>query len=316
MLFDNGHAQGWRTSIAKTNVIPPYLDYRYFRRQHPNFSPQILADMSVLSYSDKDFIQTTLAHSVYEFLGFIDVDDTQMFVTRNMLDGNVAFVFRGTQTFDSKDWLTDLHCRLIYEDGIGIHEGFLASWKNVSKAVNGMISGLRSIKRKKPITIFFSGHSLGAALATIAALKTVKARKGLFDPNDVLSVPKDFDNGPQGKSTEQEGLPIEAVLITLGSPRAGDAAFCEAVKSAVVPFASDSIKDCTFADMSYRFVHGEDGVPRVPFEKMSYLHVGKATVLEQMDRPWRDVLVPRKIYDHVPTLYAEQIWGEQIWDID
>jgi triacylglycerol lipase len=121
---------------------------------------------------------------------FFNVDDTQaaLFVNGKLQCG--ALVFRGTlglgdvitdAEFIPVDWLI----------GEGkIHRGFRDALQKVWGQIEGRLAGF-------PHPVFYTGHSLGAALATLAAARAVI----------------------EGR------LPRPAALYTFGSPRVGDATF-------------------------------------------------------------------------------------------
>jgi hypothetical protein len=113
---------------------------------------------------------------------WIEAGDTQAFVV--VLDGRVWISFRGTER-DFGDILTDVRFlrRELVEPGqlgaVGgpsVHRGFLAAFEAVEAA---LILAVGQCRRQDPhATIYTTGHSLGAALALIAALQL--ARRG-FD---------------------------------------------------------------------------------------------------------------------------------------
>jgi hypothetical protein len=75
--------------------------------------------------------------------------------------------FRGTEPNVVEDWLTDLRYNYYrYKVGGGnVHHGFWTAWKSVKGKV---VAELQTAVTNKQ-TIWFTGHSLGAALATLAA---------------------------------------------------------------------------------------------------------------------------------------------------
>lgn len=78
----------------------------------------------------------------------------------------VFVIFRGTKT--AKEWLSNLNAK--FRDfpvpGQGrVHEGFLSAYEKVRKTIADTLKDLRG--RPK---LFVSGHSLGAGIATLAAL--------------------------------------------------------------------------------------------------------------------------------------------------
>ena len=96
---------------------------------------------------------------------FVDVKtDTQGFVAVD--EQNVVVSFRGTE-MKVPDILTDL--RYVHHDqkvGKGhVHDGFADAWKSVREELLDILVSIDTNNRK----IWFTGHSLGAALATLAS---------------------------------------------------------------------------------------------------------------------------------------------------
>ncbi len=83
-------------------------------------------------------------------------------------DGSAPYAvlaFRGTEQ-EPKDYIADLNVgRLRHRDGkIDVHEGFRSALDSVWKEIEQTLRRLRC-------PVFFTGHSLGAALATLAAAR-------------------------------------------------------------------------------------------------------------------------------------------------
>jgi triacylglycerol lipase len=103
-------------------------------------------------------------------------------------DGYAVLAFRGTLGFS--DWLSDLDCPPVGWEGEGrVHRGFKAQLERVWPQARAALDALG-------VPVFYTGHSLGAALATLAA--ATRFREGGAPP---------------------------AALYTFGSPRVGTAAF-------------------------------------------------------------------------------------------
>jgi len=100
--------------------------------------------------------------------------------------------FRGTEPRQIKDWLTDADAIQVPTDLGHVHKGFWNAFRSVWPT---MEADLRAVPRLPARTLWFTGHSLGAALATLGMA-----------------------------SAGQAGLPV-AGLYTFGSPRVGDPSF-------------------------------------------------------------------------------------------
>ena len=103
---------------------------------------------------------------------FISKDHTQLFMMK--LDSSVFVVFRGTETENFWDWRIDADVRQCVDSVIGergglVHKGFSdgleSVWEPVRKTLDEWSrSGVSS-------NVLVSGHSLGAALAELAAVR-------------------------------------------------------------------------------------------------------------------------------------------------
>lgn len=92
--------------------------------------------------------------------------DTQGVITGNAERTWAAVVFRGTET--PADWLTNLLCRMVpCKSGGHVHHGFNEALESVWE------SEIVPELDKLPSTcaVYYTGHSLGAALATLAAAR-------------------------------------------------------------------------------------------------------------------------------------------------
>lgn len=80
-----------------------------------------------------------------------------------MPDGTSVVAFRGTQPGNLQDLAADARSNLVaFQDGARVHAGFLAAFRSIEKAVAewiGQTGGGRLV---------FTGHSLGAAMASVA----------------------------------------------------------------------------------------------------------------------------------------------------
>jgi Lipase (class 3) len=205
------------------------------------------------------------------------------FAAHRRNDGTALLSFRGTQPNDYKDLITDLRANLVsWPESAGrVHNGFAVAVRALRSQI------LEWIESAKPDAgkLILTGHSLGAAMATLAAT--------IWRPG---------------------------WLVTLGSPRVGDAAFAATVG----------------ARNMVRFVDCCDAVTEVPPEIGGYTHVNASTYLtrdgrtvENPDRSlvmsdrWRarvdysfryswkfcrNVLV-RDLADHAPVNYARVLFG-------
>jgi triacylglycerol lipase len=92
----------------------------------------------------------------------IDVDGAQAHIAAN--EERIIIAFRGTEPTEWNDIKADLNA--FHEDGF--HKGFLHEFKKLQPAIQDRLEKLAS-KHEKPRQLFITGHSLGGAMATVAA---------------------------------------------------------------------------------------------------------------------------------------------------
>ena len=119
-----------------------------------------LAVASLLVYESQSDVEATAKNSWgLDNCKFIDVDDTQCFIAYSR--NNVLISFRGTESLG--DWLGNLNVFSTTKDYGVVHKGFYNGFAAVKLLLE------EELKRLSPKTILITGHSLGGALATIAA---------------------------------------------------------------------------------------------------------------------------------------------------
>ena len=164
----------------------------------------ICAECARLAYVDFDVVpgpgmgRLTDALALIGFgapTAIVDADTgTEAFATLTP-EGRVLVSFRGTQPDQVKDLLADANAWLVpWREGGKVHKGFSKCFDSVSAKVEEALR--RATSPSPPI---FTGHSLGAAIATLAA-STFKG----------------------------------ATLVTFGSPRVGDPAFVATLEAAAI----------------------------------------------------------------------------------
>jgi hypothetical protein len=186
-----------------------------------------LADASLLAYWDavpavrcfgEAGLRAELIHS----------DGTQCYVASTNSFTIVAF--RGTEPDAIQDVVTDARAVLVeWNASERVHGGFKEGLDKVWKKLAAALQALST----RPV--WFSGHSLGAALATLAADRVERER-------------------------ERQGFGKVGGVYTFGSPLVGDRPFVDAFNH-------------RFGDRSARFVNDQDIVTRVPLPVLGYRHV-------------------------------------------
>ena len=171
--------------ITWQNISPPFEDYRYYENvgQFPfdyrstSFSPTNawwLSEAATLVYSGESFVKSRFQKAGLNQLVFFDAQSTQCFVTSNAKFALV--VFRGSEIWKKKekfdpnkvfaDLMADIDVRLVKWDGGGkVHRGFKMALEEIWDDLAVYLARLH----RQGIKIWFGGHSLGAALATLAA---------------------------------------------------------------------------------------------------------------------------------------------------
>jgi hypothetical protein len=145
-----------------------------------------LAEAALLAYWDPDEARQRFAAAGLA-AELVESGDTQAYVAS--MAGAVIVAFRGTEQDQLGDAFDDARFGLVRATHGSVHEGFRDALDRVWPAILGKLTALAGSR-----TVWFSGHSLGAALATLAA----------------------------------DRLPTTAGVCTIGSPRVGDRAFAAA----------------------------------------------------------------------------------------
>lgn len=94
--------------------------------------------------------------------------DIQWFAGFSTALNGIVLSFRGSSNIPN--WITNLSVgKTNYAkcSGCQVHSGFLSAWTGIKGAVHSAIQNLRAAHRDAPIHI--TGHSLGGAMATLAA---------------------------------------------------------------------------------------------------------------------------------------------------
>lgn len=290
--------------ITLKNLAPPYLDYEYFKycdrlpfRYTSNVYDMVnawwLIDAATLVYAEKEFVSEKFKlNAGLPEVKLFEVNSAQCFVASNTEFAIIAF--RGSEARlregDSDprhiiaDWLTDLDfLPETWDQGGMVHRGFKKALLEVWPDLADYVSNLQKNNRK----IWMTGHSLGAALATLAA---------------------DRYGNIQG-------------LYTYGSPRVGDEDFKEEFNVNAFRFVNNSdivtkvppaSMYCHVGELRYIDSHGIIHANTNRGARYSDEIEGKFknvfNAFGQTGKGLTEALLD-SIVDHVPTRYAIHIWN-------
>ena len=148
------------------------------------------ANAARFAYKSEGDIEEAVKKWGFDKFHFLDNNETQAFIAGN--DKLIVLAFRGTEPSKLKDVLADADIFKLQDLGGRIHRGFYEALQFVWEDILDKIVEFQDNSQ----SILIAGHSLGAALATLAAAK-------LKHDKDIIA------NG----------------IYTFGSPRVGDPAF-------------------------------------------------------------------------------------------
>ena len=320
------------------NVLPPDKKYHYFKDHQENrfeynapyefklVNAWWLADAAFLAYTEPQFAERRFKAAGFPHCKFFSCSSTQCYVVHN--DNFVIVAFRGSEIRQREgtsgcdlryivaDWLTDLDTYLVdVGQNYFVHEGFKKAldeiWDpqpqaNEEECRDSLKSYLDTVGNKngRQRPIWFTGHSLGAALATLAAGR--------------------YEN--------------VAGLYTFGSPRVGVRAFAKALKVpnyrfvnnddvvAKVPFHGDYRGGNIFRNLFFGWYHHIGNTLYIDQEDIIHVnpHIWNRLLwnfrkmLKNMGNcvflllRFRRELPENALTDHAPIYYAIRIWNNYI----
>lgn len=190
-------------------------------------SKEVYMDFASIKFDTFPDIEATLIESIDP-----QTNDTQVALLCEASAQRIYIVFRGTDK--GIDWITNLKFRQkVYPYGdddstdVRFHRGFMEAYFSVRDQLQAEVS------KYPESALMVTGHSLGGAIATIAALDL------------------------QYNITQHTEQPLE--LYTFGAPRVGNPALVNSFRQRV--------------PQSHRFVYGWDVITRVPRLWQGYEHV-------------------------------------------
>jgi hypothetical protein len=176
--------------------------------------------------------------------GFDRKTGTGYFVGYNDQQKKIVISFKGTDSIRSA--FVDIQLAFAdasnvspaFSNGEKIHTGFMNAYKYHKNSVQSAL--LMAIQDRPSYPITFTGHSLGGAMSSIAALDFVTSTKGAKYKDQVR-------------------------IISFGAPRVGNTAWAT-LSQKMIP-------------TQYRIAHENDVVPSLPPRAFGYFHTGQQVEL-------------------------------------
>lgn len=250
-----------------------------------------MAELASLAYDhERDEVEEALKplglnlddwidHGSISLDGGLEAIDTQGFVASNQ--DLVVVAFRGTETDSPADVLTDLQAWKLPMEGFDdlpenqrprAHHGFVEALEAVREDLWKTLEKLGSRNAARPV--WFVGHSLGGALAVLAAVGYAIWRDEKYRQwDESLRKAGSDERESRGRETRETPphLPPVGWIYTVGQPAVGDerlAAWLEA----------------RFGKRLVRTVNNRDVVPRLPSPLIGYAHAGTELYFDSFGR--------------------------------
>lgn len=260
----------------------------------------VTSDVASATYDDRKHVFT---HWKPKYLDEISDGYTYGFVASD--DNFTMLAFRGTQNrmrplesfVDATcQWLTNIDYAQRHVEGCRIHSGFYEQLDSVYSEVLNLVKRHGATSR----TFIITGHSAGAALATIAAYR--------------LSC---------------DGFHPDAVYV-FASPRVGDKTFGETIKARSIPVFRFEQKDDLVAHLplspflskfvgkvlvdklfeSIDSIFPGSNILDYSSSSVEYLHVGKLFY-----RDWNDELITSASWAEIKDIFTSEEQGETIFTV-
>jgi len=160
---------GYRYDPSCRALLTPAQETTFFRAGRPASEPLLCAELARLAYAafernpkTKADVEATLRQIGFTTCVFFSTVSTQGFLAQDPVTPLSVLTFRGTE-LDPQDLATDLNALLVsWPSGGQVHRGF-------AEALEADWETLTTILGQVPGPLLYTGHSLGAALATLAA---------------------------------------------------------------------------------------------------------------------------------------------------
>ena len=254
------------------------------------------AEASTLVYADEAYINQRFSEAGLKRIKFFNRSGTQCFIASNSRFAIIAFrgseIWKRNERFDPgqaiADFKTNIDIRLSdWIRGGRVHSGFKAALDDVWEEMLPEIKILEA----QGIKIWVTGHSLGAALATLAADRLLDVQ-GLYT----------FGSPRVGDQEFQSRFQLKAFRVVNGN---------DIVTSMPAKNPYHHVGELKFIDPKGGikdqpgFVEESDGIPCIDASNAS--ESGKEN--QKFDS---SVFIPSWIRNHVPLLYSILLWNELV----
>ena len=311
-----------------SEIRPPNENYTYFEdKDHYPFVHQTdsfelvnagwLSDFALVAYGNEDFIRDKFRRSGLTAAGFqfqfFSGDTTQCFVAHT--DQFVVLAFRGTEIDNFvgafEDWMRNFDfAQVDDESGGNVHRGFRKNiaevWTN--QGGKSLKNHLGALLKDGTRTLWITGHSLGAALATLAAERCL--RDGGFTVDGVYTFgsprvgggrfKQEYDASGLGSRTYRFVNNVDVVpRIPPGEDytHVGQLKFIGADEDLRENFISEPYAGATLPAPS-RAQHRSVSIS-------NFLGTTIGSVLEKILTP----AIPAPFANHAPIYYASHVWN-------
>jgi triacylglycerol lipase len=285
------------------SLFGPQKDYVFFENaaDHP-FRPQSthfqivnawwMAEFSLLAYLCKEEIARRLQNASFTLQAFPDKGGSQCLIASN--DRFIVVAFRGTEVSDIRDLVTDAKLLLVpaKPKGTGkVHRGFQKALDNLWPEIKRTLERIQS-QQERPV--WFTGHSLGGALATLAAHRFT---------------------GIQG-------------VYTFGSPRVGNPEFAAAFEEAHYRFVNNNDlvtmvpPEGLYEHVgSVRYIDKEGNIHDSPhsWRVLQDQFEGHCRHFANVLLAWQSgefkAIPSDNLNDHAPIYYAVRTWNSYVLEV-
>jgi triacylglycerol lipase len=294
--------------ITWRNMAPPFMMHPYFQyaevfpfegrsEQFSLINAWWLSEAALLAYAEEEFARPRFEAAGFDDVRFINGFSTQCYVAAARETAVVAF--RGTECGLDRgpealwqflaDLSADLDIRWVDASGDGrIHRGFRDGLDEVWQDLQPLLEKLAAGERN----LWFAGHSLGGALALLAAARMEPVSK------------------------------VQGVYV-FGAPRIGDKAFAKGYAPRAFGFLNNNdvvprLPTFPYADLGeLRYIDSSGIIHKDISRWQQWMDAvqGHVQCLVENLRHWKYDLaasLPDGIKDHTPLLYALHMWNNLI----